>query len=97
MASAALHDSRQKVTDHLEALQGYAQKTLVDGDALSSSEAADKSARLSEFVTLGNSFKLTVKEMVVLILGEISYHPAGCGCHSCAARGSRTAVTPEPK
>ena len=97
MASAALYDSRQKVADHLEALQGYAQKALVDGDALSCSENADKTARLSEFVTLGNSFKLTVKEMIVLILGDISHQPTGCGRHSCASRWSRTAVTPEPK
>ena len=86
MANAALHDSRQKVADHLEVLQGYAQKALVDGDALSRSEAAGKSARLSEFVTLGNSFKLTMREMVVLILGDISHQPTGCGCHSCASR-----------
>ena len=88
MASPALYESHQKVADHLEALRGYARKAIVDDEPLSRLEQADKSVRLSEFVTLGNSFKLTVKEMIALILSDIRHEPtaSGCGCHTCASR-----------
>ena len=86
MASPSLYDSHTKVADHLETLRGYAHKSLVEGKTLSRLEHVDKSARLSEFVTLGSSFKLTVKEMIALILSDIYHQPTGCGCHSCASR-----------
>ncbi|MCH7800475.1 MAG: hypothetical protein IIC24_02915 [Chloroflexi bacterium] len=89
MVSPTLHDSNEKVADHVEALQAYARKVLVDGKPLSRLELVDKSVRLSEFVNLGNSFKLTVKEMIALILKDIYHQPIRCGCHSCVSREAR--------
>ena len=89
MTDSAPQDSNEKVADHLKALRAYARKALVDGKPLSRLELVDKSVRLSEFVNLGNSFKLTVKEMIALILKDIYHQPIRCGCHSCVSREAR--------
>ena len=89
MVNPTLDDCREKVAEHIEALRDYARKTLVKGEPLSRLDRVDKSVRLNELINLGHSFKLTVKEMVTLILKDISRQPAGCNCHSCASRESR--------
>lgn len=89
MTSPTLNDSNEKVAEHLEVLRGYARKVLVDGEPLSHLEQVDKSVRLSEFVNLGISFKLTLKEMIALILKNVYHKPTRCGCHSCVSRETR--------
>jgi hypothetical protein len=89
MTNITANPSHEKAAEHLEALRGYARKSLAGEEPPSRLEWVDKSVRLSEFVTLGNSFKLTVKEMVALILKDVYHQPSQCGCHSCMSRNAQ--------
>lgn len=90
MSSTTPDQHHEKLTEHIEILHGYARQTLIDGASLSATEMSDKADRFGELVELGQSFKLTLKEMVALILKDIYHRPTGCRCHSCSARRART-------
>ena len=78
--------SRDQVTEHLEALRRYARKTLVRGQKLTRLEQVDKAARLKEFRAIGRSFQLTGNEMTRLIFKGLFRGSRSCGCPTCQAR-----------
>ena len=89
MARATSEDPRETVAQHLEALHGYARKSLVHGERLTEGEQADKAVRLEELMAVGTSFKLTQSEMTNLIFRGMLRDRLRCGCPSCSARESR--------
>jgi regulatory protein YycI of two-component signal transduction system YycFG len=90
MTHPTLNDPRDTVAEHLKALKAYVKKNLVHGEELTEAEKADKSTRLVEFVAIGDSFRLTEKEMVQLIFRDMLREPKQCGCPSCRARINET-------
>lgn len=89
MARAISNDPRDTVAQHLEALHGYARKSLNHGEKLTEAEQADKAARMEELMAVGTSFKLTQSEMTNLIFRGMLRDRQRCGCPACSARESR--------
>lgn len=89
MARAISKDPSETVAQHLEALHGYARKSLIHGEKLTDVEQADKATRLEELMAVGTSFKLTESEMTSLIFRGMLRGQIRCGCPSCSARESR--------
>lgn len=89
MATLALQDPKQIVTNHLAALRDYARRVLVEGVQLSEAEDSDRAERLKEFLAIGSSFKLTIREMAVLVLKELLAPRRACGCPTCIKRSSQ--------
>ena len=89
MARETSKDPRDTVAQNLEALHGYARRSLVHGEELTESEQTDKAARMDELMAVGTSFKLTQSEMINLIFRGILRGQKRCGCASCSARESR--------
>ena len=87
MAITASKDLNDTFAEHLEALRGYAKRVLFRGDALTDTEQLDERARISQLVTIGHTFRLTDKEMVLMIFKGILRGPRRCGCPTCRARG----------
>ena len=83
MTSLVIVDSRKLLARHQLALLEYARRVILHGDMLSHHEEIDKSYRMMEFMAIGNSFKLTAREMVYLIYRELFTAKRGCGCGSC--------------
>ena len=88
--------SREPVTEHLEALRKYARKTLVHGQNLTRLEQVDKATRLKRFQAIGRSFQLTGSEMTRLIFKGLFRESRSCGCPTCQARrANQTGNGPE--
>ena len=89
MARATSKDPRDIVAQHLEALQGYARRSLIHREKLTEAEHADKASRMEELMAVGTSFKLTQSEMTNLIFRGMLRDQKRCGCPTCSARESR--------
>ena len=83
MTTSALKDPKKTAEEHLEKLREYARKVLVHGEALSEEEEADRAGRMVEFHAIGNSFKLTDHEMVVVLYKGLLTGKRVCGCPTC--------------
>ena len=83
MTASALKDPKKTAEEHVEKLRGYARKVLVHGEALSEEEEADRASRMLEFHAIGNSFKLTNREMAVVLYKGILTGKRACGCPTC--------------
>jgi len=57
--------------NHLVTLKKYAERVLIQGEDLMPWEAADKDARMEDFLDIGASFKCTYKELVSVIIGGL--------------------------
>ena len=89
MNALRLKDPKKVLVQQVAALKGYAAKSVFQGESLGPLEEADKAVQITQFFVLGKGFRLTPKEMVVMLMAE---HPATkdeCGCHSCLSRSSR--------
>ena len=86
MTPMQLKDPKDIAAEHLEALRGYVKKALLGKRALTEEEEADKSRRMEEFIAIGNSFKLTGREMVGLLFEGLFTAGRRCGCPSCTSR-----------
>ena len=71
---------------HLAVLRGYAHQVFGQGETLTAHEEEDKARRMTEFLAIGGSFKLTIKEMVDQVYRDTFVMSYGCGCPSCRAR-----------
>ena len=83
MSPVALKDPKKTVAEHLEKLRHYAQKVLLLGETLTEEEAEDRTRRMLEFQAIGNSFKLTNREMAVVLYKGILTGKRACGCPTC--------------
>ena len=83
MTTPALKDPKKTAEEHVEKLRDYARKVLVHGETLTEEEEADRADRMVEFHAIGNSFKLTDHEMVVVLYKGLLTGKRLCGCPTC--------------
>ena len=86
MSNSMLADPKIELTHQIDIIRGYAQRMVMQGEALIPDEAADQRVRMQDFLAIGEAFGLTPKEMVGLVLSQESQKESACGCHSCNAR-----------
>ena len=86
MSSSMLADPKLEWIHQVDTLRGYAQTLVIQGQTLGPDEAADQKARMQDFLSAGEVYGLTQKEMVNIILSQTSQKGPECGCHSCNAR-----------
>jgi len=92
MATLTVRDPKDMVAEHLVIIRGRAERMLAERESLSASGEADADSRVAEFFAIGSSFKLTEREMVVLLFGGLFPPPptSRCGCPTCSRRVKRT-------
>ncbi len=85
MDTLSAKDPRQRMSEHLTVLKGYAMRVIAQGEALSSDEEDDKEIRFREFAQIGDSFTLSEREMVCLMFKGIisSTSNPECSCTDC--------------
>ena len=88
MATPALKEARELVTEHLEVLRGYAQRVLLQGQTLSESEELDRERRVSEFLAIGSCLGLTRHEMVTQVYRDMFRARRSCDCPTCRNRSA---------
>jgi len=81
--TSALKDPKRTAAEHLEMLREYARKAVVHDEKLTEEEEADRVDRMQEFQAIGTSFKLTGREMVVVLYKGLLTGKRSCGCPSC--------------
>lgn len=91
MTTLTARDPKDLVAEHLAIIRGYAERMLEGRESLDASEEADADGRMAEFFAIGTSFKLTEREMVVLLFGGLFPAPprSRCGCPTCSRRVRR--------
>ncbi len=88
MTPVPVTDPKKTVAEHLEKLRHYAQKVLLLGETLNEEEAEDRTRRLREFQAIGSSFKLTNREMAVVLYKGILTGKRACGCPTCRPKSA---------
>ena len=86
MTTLVATDPRELMEQQRATLRRYAKRTIVREDSLSAHERYDVAQRIEEFMAIGSSFKLTKKEMVILLLREVFPKGRKCGCPGCRAK-----------
>ena len=88
MTATTLKEARKLVEEHVEVLRVYAHRVLVEGEALSYTEATDKESRINEFRAMGSCLKLTESEMVTMVYQDMLRERRRCGCPTCRSRST---------
>ena len=83
MSDPVLATPRELMADHLRVIRQYATRCLVGEEALNAAEDEDRAARMREFFAIGETFKLTGREMVAQLLGDLAKAGRGCECAVC--------------
>jgi hypothetical protein len=86
MKDATFAEVKETMKDNPAVLRTYAGRVVLHGEILDPSEEADQAACMSQFLTTGETFQLTHKEMVDLVLEGLFHQKRECGCHSCRTR-----------
>ena len=86
MASLVLADPKELFTEHLSSLRAYARKVMLREEELTVTEEYGKSDRMREFLAIGETFKLTEKELVASIYKGLFAVKRGCDCPICRTR-----------
>jgi len=86
MTNLISKDPKETVAEHIEVLRSYAFKALTNGEQLTDEESADKATRFLELQALCESFDVTEREMVTLVLRQTMREPKRCGCPTCRSR-----------
>ena len=81
-------DPKKEFDAHLEKLRHYAHRTERLGETLSVEELEDRTWRMLEFRAIGSTFKLTNREMTVLLYKGILPRKRGCGCPTCQPKSA---------
>ena len=79
-------DARELMYQHLGVLREYAKRVVDQHDMLSPEEYDDKETRFREYAAIGDSFKLTEREMVRLLFKGLFPASPNCDCPTCRAR-----------
>ena len=88
MTSLALTDTKGLMAQHVASVKEYARRVVLQGESLALYEEDDRAYRMQEFVAAGSSFRLTEKEMVLLIYRGLFEVKRGCDCPTCRSRES---------
>ena len=83
MSDTVLATPRELMTEHLSVIRQYAKRCLVGEVTLSAAEDEDRAARMREFFAIGETFRLTGREMVAQLLGDLAKPGRGCECAVC--------------
>ena len=86
MTRLHVNDPKELVTEHLEVLNEYATRVLLQNKPLTETEEADKARRIQEFMAIGGSFGLPESEIVALLCKELLTPKPRCGCAGCRMR-----------
>ena len=86
MQHLSMDDPKALMAEHLASLRGYAVRVLLQGESLDPTEEAEWSGQMQEYLAVGDSFKLTRRELVALLYEGLLNERRTCGCHSCRAR-----------
>ena len=86
MTTLTAKDPKILLAQHLETLRRYADRVLARNIPLDPLEKADTNARLRELFAIGDAFRLTERDIVMLLYGVIFRRKARCGCHHCRSR-----------
>ena len=91
MTTLTARDPKSLVAEHLATIRGYAERVLTRRESLDASESADVDSRVAELFAIGSSFRLTEREMVVLLYRGLFPSPvtSRCGCPTCSRRVKR--------
>ena len=81
-------DPKALVAELLTVLREYAERVLLRNRPLDAPQQTDARGRMTELFAIGSSFKLTDRDMVVLVYAGLFPEPArpSCGCAACQAR-----------
>ena len=86
MGTSLKADLRETLARDIFILHRYSTKLLVDGQALTAQEEADRELRVKDYMDLGDSLGLTPAELVTVVYADLLKWKASCGCPSCRAR-----------
>ena len=73
MTTLVVVDPKELMNQNLATLRGHARQALVQAQPLDATEEADRATRIEEFFALGSSFRLTEKEMVILLYKDLFF------------------------
>ena len=83
-------ESEKLMTEHLDALRGYAKRVVAHGGILTRDEERDKTVRMNEYMTQGRSAGLSDSDLYAQIFGDmVQRAEAKCGCPTCRKRARR--------
>ena len=80
------------MSQHLEVLQGYANRAVLKQENLTLSETEDRVRRIRQLFGIGHSFGVTEKELVHLLFKNVFIARKGCECPVCRVRGDQAVV-----
>ena len=83
MATLAPRNPDEMMADDLSTLRAYAERVIVRGDDLTPDEEDDRESRFREFAEIGDSFRLTEREMVNMLLDGLFHKGPKCWCAEC--------------
>jgi hypothetical protein len=86
MMTIGTREPYEVMKNHLGVLRQYAEQVVVNGEPLTREEEADKSVRMQEYLTLGDSMHVTAPEMVTLLYKGVLVGEKTCDCLTCRAR-----------
>jgi len=86
MTTVVAASPRELMREHLRVLREYARQVLLKGEALTPRHEDDWAQRMGEFLAIGESFRLTPKELVHLVFRDLFKPAPRCGCGSCRAK-----------
>jgi hypothetical protein len=91
MATLVTVSPKMLMAEHLLVLRDCARSVLREGGELEGWSETEWRWRMTEFLAIGASFRLTRKELVCLVLQGLFVQTPQCGCPACRARKGPTA------
>ena len=88
MMTIGTREPYEVMKNHLGVLRQYAEQVVVYGEHLTQAEEADKSMRMQEYLTLGDSMHVTAPEMVTLLYNGVLMGEKQCDCLTCKGRAA---------
>ena len=86
MTTVPVQTAKKLLAEDLSVLREYARSVLVRDLFLTPEEQLERDLRLAELFAIGTSFRLTKKEIVVLLFEDVLLKKRGCDCPSCLGR-----------
>jgi hypothetical protein len=91
MMTVGTREPYEVMKNHLGVLRQYAEQVVVHGEPLTPAEEADKSTRMQEYLTLGDSMHVTAPDMVTLLYKGVLVGEKKCDCLTCKGRAANEA------
>lgn len=85
--AAGTSDPKQRFSDYLTFLRKCAEQVVVQGVPLTGLQEDERETKFRDFADLGDSMKLTERDMVVLMFEGLFHQGPKCRCAECRVRG----------